>query len=231
MSPNVLGLLLAFDMLSGLSESVPGEIKLQVGQEVSAFKLTHCVTSEYRTGNLVVQFSATGVGIFRDRPAVVFISKSHPVGLNRSFEELELWLGELNSEQVAMAPWDVIHDIEQHNASWYRAEAEEIQQRYPQQRFASLPVDEQLQVIDQQQRELNRLSSAMKERRLPRTKSFGRAWAEETKIVFHGATLTQLGQDSVAEFESLGDEVNATANCLRDDRPMTSSSGDQDSAK
>ena len=46
-------------------------LTLQLGGETFEFEVGYCSTTEYRTGNLIVEFDATATGTFRGRPAII----------------------------------------------------------------------------------------------------------------------------------------------------------------
>ena len=102
---------------------------LQMGEEAHMFQAGRCSTQEYRTGNLIVQFEATAAGTFRGRPAIVLLSKSHPVKSKQTFHNMDVLLGELTPKQRLLSPLKVAEQLQDKVNAYINKETAIVQKR------------------------------------------------------------------------------------------------------
>jgi hypothetical protein len=109
--------------------SVANVMTLEMGKETNTFQAGHCSTKEYRDGNLIVQFEATATGMFRGRPAIILISKSHPAESMQTFQNMDLLLGEFTPEQRRLSPLKVAKQLQDKVIAYLNKETAVIQKK------------------------------------------------------------------------------------------------------
>jgi len=153
----------------------PGNIlTLALGDESFTFEAGHCSKKEYRTGNLIVEFDAMATGMFRGRPAIILLSKSHAAKEygGEYFHELDLFLGELSADQRNLPPRQVRGQIQKIGEEYNIKEMTAIQKKYKEM-FKSVPPEKIGEVIEAQGKEMDRVTEKVKSMRYPSASSGG----------------------------------------------------------
>ena len=206
-------------------------LTLQLGKETHTFQADHCSTKEYRTGNLIVEFETTATGMFRGRPAIVFLSKSHPVESKQSFQNMDLLLGELTSEQRVLSPLKVDEQLRNKVAALEMKETAAIQKKYqekmgayqkhfdtemtalkkqygnniPPSEMADL-LDPMNKLMDAQGKEMDHVREQAKTMQYPKGRSFGAITVTGHEVHFGGSKLSTQDVVWVPEFNDLPEE-------------------------
>ncbi|MCZ6799474.1 MAG: hypothetical protein O7F12_03215 [Nitrospirae bacterium] len=162
-------------------------LTFQLGGETFEFEAGYCSTTEYRTGNLLVEFDATATGMFRGRPAIIFLSKSHPVVEygDQYFQDLDLFLGELSADQRSLSPREVKGQLEKVWQEYNTKGIAAIQEKYKEM-FKSVPPEKLGEVIEAQGKEMDRLAEEVKAIRYPSAISRGGAITVSGRDVHYG---------------------------------------------
>ena len=213
-------------------------LTLHVGKEAHTFQAGHCSTKEYRTGNLIVQFEATATGTFRGRPAIVLLSKSHPVELTQTFQNMDLLLGELTPEQRILSPLIVAEQLrnkmgtfeskgiaavqkkyEEKIAAWqkhFEKEMPALKKKYGQ----NVPQDkvEELMepfnnLMEAQSTEMNEVQEQVKAMRYPAARSFGAITLKGQEVHFGGSKLRPQDAGRAPEFQDLPEKTELWVTC------------------
>jgi len=215
-------------------------LTLQMGKEKHAFQAGLCSTKEYRTGNLMVQFEATATGTFRGRPAIILLSKSHPVESKRMFQDMDLLLGELTPEHRMLSPLKVAEQLRNKVEMFSRKETAAIQEKYQtkiatwQKRFDNevadlkkkhgkhVPPDKMGKLMapfnllmDAQGKEMDKVQEQVKAMRYPKGRSFGRITVKGQEVHFGGSKLSTQDTSRTPEFKNLPEKTELWVTCKK----------------
>lgn len=180
---------------SALASPERGEaqtLTLTVGDEATEFTITHCLTEPYEAGaqpGLVrVEAEVTATGVFRGRPAALFLTKV----TDAQFENIDLYLTELSPEQRAMRPLAAYASISgEHTAEWGQR-GSELQRRFQQELSREGLTTEQMMAISD---EYGEKSSALDDEMalaLPWARVFGAITVEGSTVAFDGGDQTSV---------------------------------------
>jgi hypothetical protein len=186
-------------------KSSVNNLTLQLGGETFHFDAGHCSTAEYRTGNLIVEFDATATGMFRGRPAIILLSKSHAVVEygGEYFQNLDLFLGELSADQRSLPPREVERQIQQIGQEYSNKEMAAIQKKYKEM-ANSVPPEKIGEVIEAQGREMDRVTEKVKTMRYPTaTRHYGAITVNGRDIHSRGPKLDTNDAARTPEFKNL----------------------------
>jgi hypothetical protein len=186
-------------------KSSVNNLTLQIGGETFEFDAGHCSTAEYRTGNLIVEFDATATGMFRGRPAIILLSKSHAVVEygGEYFQNLDLFLGELSADQRSLPPREVERQIQQIGQEYSNKEMAAIQKKYKEM-ANSVPPEKIGEVIEAQGREMDRVTEKVKTMRYPTaTSHYGAITVNGRDIHYRGPKMDTNDAARTPEFKNL----------------------------
>ena len=190
-------------------------LTLALGDETFTFKAGHCSTTEYRTGNLIVEFDATATGMFRGRLAIILLSKSHAAVEygGEYFQEMDLFLGELSAEQRRLSPREVRGQIQNIGQEYNIKEQTAIQKKYKEM-FKSVPPEKIGEVIVAQGKEMDRLTEKVEAMRYPEASSRGGAITVNGQNVhYRGPKMHTQDAARAAEFQDLSAEPEIWVTC------------------
>ena len=206
----------------------PYQLTLQLGAESHPFQIGYCSTKEYRTGNLMVEFDATASGTFRGRPAVVLLSKSHPVGgQSGRFEEMTLLLGKLTKEQRVRPPWKINHELDEVVSVFSKKAHQTIKEEYDremaviqEQYGKDIPPEKMSEAMDAMNKandaygkKMDTIQDQVKARRFPEARSHGKVTLNGKEGLFRGPKFRVLHGKNVAEFKNLQGSPEVRLNC------------------
>ena len=219
-------------------KSLVNNLTLQMGKETDTFQAGRCSTKEYRTGNLTVQFEATATGTFRGRPAIVLLSKSHPVKSKRTFQNMDLFLGELTLEQRTLSPLKVAEQLNKKVEIFANKENVAIQKKYQEKIVAfqekfdkemaalkkkhgqNVPpakmgelMDPFNQLMDAQGKEMDKVQEEVKAMRYPKGRSFGAITVKGQEVHFGGSKLSTQDTQLAPEFKDLPEKTELWVTC------------------
>ncbi|MGV7228337.1 MAG: hypothetical protein ACQ9IQ_06725 [Nitrospirales bacterium] len=215
-------------------------LTLQMGQEPHTFQAGYCSTKEYRTGNLIVEFETTATGTFRGRPAIILLSKSHAAKEygGEYFQNMDLLLGELTSEQRTLSPRKVAEQLRDKVNSFTNREMTAIQKKYEkkisafQKKFdnempalkkkygTSVPQDKMEELMDPfnkmsaaQSTEMNKVQEQAKGMQYPKARSFGTITVTGQEVHFGGSKLSTQDASRAPEFQNLPEKTELWVTC------------------
>ena len=219
-------------------KAVVNVLTLQMGKEAHTFEAGLCSTKEYRTGNLIVEFEATATGMFRGRPAMVLLSKSHPAESKGSFQNMDVLLGELTSEQRLLSPLKVQEQLRKKTGIFANTQRAAIKKKYDpkmaayQEKFDTempalkekygkqIPPDKMKELMDPfnklsdaQSKEMNEVSKQVKAMRYPAARSFGTITVTGQEIHFGGSKLSTSDATRAPEFKDLPEKTELWVTC------------------
>ncbi len=195
-------------------QSSANVLTLKLGNKTHTFQTDYCSTKEYRTGNLIVEFDATGTGTFRGRPAILFLSKSHPVKQKQYFHTVDLLLGELTPEQRTLPPYIIQKQLEDKVNHWAAKETKAVQEKYPDKKFNSLPPDEFQKVLQQKMDELDQVNDKVNAMRYPMARSRGGTITVDGQEVHYGGRAMYTSDAKRApEFKDLSGQPEIWVTC------------------
>jgi len=179
-------------------------LTLQMGDETYEFEAGHCSTTEYRTGNLMVEFEATATGTFRSRPAIVLLSRSRAVAEYGSeyFQNLDLYLGELSADQRSLSPMEVGRQIQRIGQEYTIKEQAAIQEKYKEM-FNSVPPEEISEVLEAQSKEMDRVREEVDAVRYPAATSKGTITVNGHDVHYGGSKMHTNDASRTPEFQNL----------------------------
>lgn len=180
-------------------------LTLALGDESFTFEAGHCSTTEYRTGNLMVEFDATASGTFRGRPAIILLSKSHAVVEygGEYFQNLDLFLGELSADQRSQPPREVERQIQQIGQEYSNKEMAAIQKKYKEM-ANSVPPEKIGEVIEAQSKEMDRVTEKVKAMGYPTaTSHYGAITVNGRDIHYRGPKMDTNDAARTPEFKNL----------------------------
>ena len=218
--------------------SAENVLTLQSGQETHIFQADHCSTKEYRTGNLIVEFEATATGMFRGRPAIILLSKSHPVESKQSSQNMDLLLGELTQGQRGLSPLQVQEQLRNKVAAFEMKETAAIQKKYQEQMAAyqkqfdtemlalkkeygnNIPpekmadlMDPMNTLMDAQGKEMDNVREQAKAMQYPKGRSFGVITVKGQEVHFGGSKLSPTHNREAPEFQNLPEKTELWVTC------------------
>ncbi len=213
-------------------------LTLQMGKETHTFEAGRCSTKEYRTGNLIVEFEATATGIFRGRPAMVLLSKSHPAESKGSFHNMDVLLGELTPEQRKLSSLKVKEQLNKKVEAFANTQYAAIKKKYDpkmaayQEKFdAEMPAlkekygkqippdkmkslnDPFMKLMDAQGKEMDKMQNQVQAMRYPAARSFGTITVKGQEIHFGGSKLSTQDASRAPEFQDLPEKTEFWVNC------------------
>ena len=218
--------------------SLANHLSLKLGGETFDFESGLCSTKEYRTGNLIVVFEATSTGNFRGRPAIVLLSKSHPVESKQTFQNMDLLLGELTPEQRTLSPLKVAEELRKKVETFASKGNAAVQKKYQkkietwQQQFdieiaalkskhgKMVPPDKMGELMDPfnklmdaQGKEMDKVQEQVKAMRYPKGRSFGTITVKGQEIHFGGSKLSTQADQRAPEFQDLPEKTELWVTC------------------
>ena len=189
-------------------------LTLQLGEETHTFQTGVCSTTEYRSGNLIVEFDATATGVFRGRPAIILLSKSHAVKEygGKYFQTLDLFLGELSAEQRSLASLEVKTQIQNIGQDIYAKELPAIMKKY-QEMAKSAPPEKMVAVLEAQSKEMNQLTEKTEAMRYPAASGHGTITINGQEVHFRGPEMHTQDASRVTEFQNFSAEPEIWVTC------------------
>lgn len=191
-----------------------GTLLLGAGGEVYEFNTAYCNANEYRTGNLIVEFDVTAIGMFRGRPAIAFLSKSRAAEFKQEFSDFDLYLGKLTEEQRQLAPWVVKQQLSEIGSSWEGQRHAELEAEYASKIHDDMPIEEVLKVMDEKS------AKSKKFREEARAMTYPRAWQNQSEIEVEGQSAYHMAPgmitsdaDRTPEFQNLGSATEVRVRC------------------
>jgi hypothetical protein len=211
-----------------------------MGQEPHTFQAGYCSTKEYRTGNLIVEFETTATGTFRGRPAIILLSKSHAAKEygGEYFQNMDLLLGELTSEQRTLSPRKVAEQLQEKVNSFTNREMAAVQKKYEkkiaafQKKFdnempalkkkygTNVPQDKMEELMgpfnkmsDAQSTEMNKVQEQAKGMQYPKARSFGTITVNGQEVHFGGSKLSPTHGRQAPEFHDLPEKTELWVTC------------------
>ncbi len=192
-------------------------LTLRLGKETHAFEAGHCSTEARRWGNLVVEADVTATGVFRERPAIIFLSKSHPVGSDRQFTNMELLLGQLSAERQTLPPGEVQEQLRKRVEAYQREAMAAVQKKYPPEMFNSVPPEKLPEVLDAQNREMEKVQEQVDAMRYPSARSPGTIMIQGQDISFRGPKFHTNDVRRAPEFRELSGDPELEVTCQKTD--------------
>ncbi len=206
----------------------PNVLTLFLGEEAHQFQTGYCSMKEYRTGNLMVEFGLSATGTFRGRPAIIFLSKSHPVGDQPGhFERMEMRLGELSEAQRTISPGKASRELDDKVSAYlgqenmvlqkiYKEEMNTIQKKYGK----DVPQDKMLEVTeaytkagDTYSKKQDKVREQGKAMQYPETRSYGTITVTGQKVHYRGPKFQTVYGKQVPEFQNLSAEPELWVTC------------------
>ena len=215
-------------------------LALQAGKETHTFQTGYCSTKEYRTGNLIVEFEATSTGTFRGRPAIILLSKSHAAKEygGEYFQNMDLLLGELTSEQRKLSPLKVKEQLQKKVETFGNTQMAAIKAKYdpeiaawqkkfdiempalkkeygtnvPQDKIEVL-MDPFNKLLDAQGKEMDKVQEQVKAMRYPAARSFGTITVNGQEVHFGGSKLSTQDASRAPEFQNLPAKTELWVTC------------------
>lgn len=191
-----------------------GKINIGIGDERVQLDVESCSTSPQRTGNLLVLAKVFASGTFRGSPALVKLSKSHPVGNpNAQFQQMEFWLTERTSDETGMDVEQILAKRNQDFEAWYNAEQQQIMQEF--QVDDDMSLDQMNAQMNAQQEAMSMLTKQAESRRLQRAISHGEVNVDGDILRFESPRLspTNSGKIPDAFFDIENAQLYAVASC------------------
>lgn len=167
-------------------------LTLTVGGEATEFTVTHCRAEPYEAGNqpgsLRIEAEVTATGVFRGRPAALFLAKV----TDAQADKIDLYLTELSPEVLAMPPYAAYAQLtEDHTAEWGRRGGE-LQREFEENLSQEGLTTEQMTKIGD---EFGKKNAALDEEMamaLPYARLFGAITVDGTTISFVGSDQTSV---------------------------------------
>ncbi len=195
-------------------QSSANVLTLKLGNEKHTFQTDYCSTKEYRTGNLIVEFDATGTGTFRGRPAIIFLTKSHPVNQKQYFHTVDLLLGELAPEQRTLPPLIIQKQLDDKVNKFAAEETTAVRAKYPDKKMNSLRPDEFQKVLNQQMDELDQVQDKVDAMRYPIARSRGGTiTVNGQKVHYGGRAMTTSDAKRAPGFKNLSGQPEIWVTC------------------
>ena len=204
-------------------------LTLQVEKEAHTFQAGHCSTKEYRTGNLIVVFEATATGTFRGRPAIVLLSKSHPVKSKQTFQNMDLLLGKLTPEQRILSPLKVAEQLRNKEQAFVNKDMAAVQKSNKeimeafQKKYGKEPPKDPIKmgewmdafnkVMDAQGKAMDEVQDQAKAMAFPKARSFGAIMVKGQEIHFGGSKLSAQDAHRAPEFKDLPEKTELWLTC------------------
>ena len=191
-----------------------GKMNIGIGDERVQLDVEFCSTSPQRTGNLLVLAKVFASGTFRGSPALVRLSKSHPVGSpNSQFQQMEFWLTERAVDEKGMDVEQILVKRNQEYEAWYNPEQQRIMQEL--QLDDDMSMDQINAQMNAQQEALNVLAKEAKARQLKRAISHGEVNINGGILKFESPRLspTNSGKIPDAFFDIENAQLYAVASC------------------
>ncbi len=219
-------------------KSAANVLTFQLGNETHTFHAGHCLTKEYRTGNLMVQFEATATGKFRGRPAILLTSKSHPFESQQTFQNMDLLLGELTPEERMLSPLEVAELLRKKIGDFANRKNAAIKKKYDpkiaayQEKFdrempalkkkygKQIPQDKMKALMepfnkltDAQMKESSQVSKQVKAMRYPSARSNGPFTVTGQAVHYGGSPLRTQDAQRAKEFRNLNADPELWVTC------------------
>ena len=201
-------------------------LTLEMGKERHTFEAGLCSTKEYRTGNLIVEFESTATGMFRGRPAIVLISKSHPAESKQSFQNMDLLLGELTLEQRLLSPLNVAQQLQDTVSAYLKKETVAVgkvrdkEMAAFEKKYGNAPKgnvkewsDAFNKLMDRQGKAMDKVQAHAKSMRYPKGRSFGAITVKGQEIHFGGSKLSTQDASRAPEFQDLPEKTELWVTC------------------
>ncbi len=193
-------------------------LTLRLGEESYPFDAGYCSTEVQNAGNLVVEADVTATGEFRGRPAIIFLSKSHPTGSDRQFTHMELLLGQLSSDQRILPSRNVQKQLGERVEVYQQEAMAAVQKKYPPEIFKSVPPEKLPEILEAQVREMDAVQAQADTMQFPSARSHGTITIQEQSIVFRGPKFHTNDAQEAEEFQELLAEPELTVTCKKTDK-------------
>lgn len=198
---------------SSMAKNEANVLTFKLGDESYEFEAGLCSTKKYRTGNLMVVFEATATGSFRGRPAVILLSKSHPVGQTKMFDNMSLLLTELTPEQRQLAPLKVRQQLDKVINDYQTQAIQEHQKKYDKDFYESVAPEKLLEVMNQTSTELDVIMDKAKAMKYPAARGHGAITIKGKEVLFRSARKLASGNSNVPEFKDLPKQSEIWLRC------------------
>ncbi len=191
-----------------------GKMNIGIGGEHVQLDVESCMVSPQRDGNLLVLAEVFASGTFRGSPALIKLSKSHPVGNpNAQFQQMDIWLTARAVDEKGMNVEKIPAKRNQEIEAWYNAEQQRIMQES--QFDDDMSMDQMNAQMNAQQEALSALTKEAEERRLKHAIAHGEVTINEGILKFESARLspTNSGKIPDAFFDIENTQLYAVASC------------------
>ena len=190
-------------------------LTFQLGKESYAFETGYCSTEARHTGNLVVEADVTATGVFRGRPAIILLSKSHPAGSGRQFINMELLLGKLSAKQRTLPSGELQQQLRKQVAAYQEEAMAAVRKKYPPEMFNSVPPAKLPEVLEAQNREMGAVQKRADEMKFPSARSQGTITVKEEHITFRGPKFHTNDASRAPEFKELSGDPELEVTCKK----------------
>lgn len=191
-----------------------GKMNIRIGDEHAQLDVESCTTSPQRDGNLLVLAEVFASGMFRGSPALIKLSKSHPVGNpDTQFQQMDIWLAERTVDEKGMGVEQILAKRNQETESWYNLEQQRIMQEL--QLDDDMSLDQMNEQMNSQQEAMSALTKEAEARRLKYAISYGEVDISGDILKFESPQLspTNRGKIPDAFFDIESAQLYAVASC------------------
>ena len=134
-----------------------------------------------------MEAGVTATGSFRDRPAIILRSKSHPIQSKQTFQIMDVLLGELTPDQRSLSPLKVEEQLRKKVETFESQELAAVQKKHQkeiatlQEKYGKKVPQDKLgkwseafnKVMDAQGKEMDQVHEQVKALRVPRARNHG----------------------------------------------------------
>ncbi len=188
---------------------------LRLGKEAYTFEAGYCSTEAKETGNLVMEADVTATGVFRGRPAVILLSKSHPAGSGRQFTNMELLLGQLTAEQRVLPSGTVQEHLQTQAVTYQQAAMAAVRKKYPPDLFNSTPPEQLPELMESQNQEMDAVKKQAEEMKFPSARSHGTIMVQGLNISFRGPKFHTNDAPRAPEFQEFSGDPELEITCQK----------------
>ena len=205
------------EAIGKLSSNVAAETgKLNVGIKGEVFSLTtrRCSIAAERTDNLMRQIWVEAVGTFREVPALMILSKSHPVGVpGNVFEHLEIWLSDIAPDESKLDIRDIVQKRQTEFDAWHAQRINAVMSDYP--ITDDMSLDELNARMQAQQEAMDSIDEEADSLRIPYAVARGAVKNEDGKISLLTSNVGWRGKGRTPDafFDLEGHQLYVVAQC------------------
>lgn len=190
------------------------QLTLKVANETYEFDAGLCSTKGHQVGNLVSVLDVTATGFFQDRPAILLLTKKHPVGQTRMFDEMRLLLGELTPEQRILPPSKLMEQLDQVVNDYLSKQQLAHQEKYNKHFWDSLPADKLSEALLESQEAMSVYLNKSEAMKYPMLNGNGVITIKGQNVFYRGKFLFTDSPDSTPlQFQDLSGKAEIRVSC------------------